>query len=49
MTGFQSNLFLTCLIFWILIPNTRSQEQLFKFKVSKEEIYHLTTNQVQSL
>jgi hypothetical protein len=49
MTGFQSNLFLTYLIFWILIPNAQSQEQFFKFKVSKEGIYHLTTNQVQSL
>jgi len=49
MTGFQSNLFFTSLIFWILIPNALSQEQFFKFKVSKEGIYHLTDDQVNSL
>ncbi|MDG1276497.1 MAG: type IX secretion system sortase PorU [Algoriphagus sp.] len=44
MTGFHTKLILTGLAFWLLL-NANAQSQFFKFKISKEGVYHLSQDQ----
>ncbi len=49
MSGFQYKLFLSLFAFWLFLFSGNAQEQFFKFKVSKEGIYHLTAAQARAI